>query len=163
MLTQLSIENFMISHNSLIPPYSELIVGAYLAYMIIASELFMTMLECSRSLVKTHAIRLTTQPMRNYDMTRAPRKARGQKTREELLFPAQQRPTLSEEATPEKPSPKKKNPSSIGSLDLPNSLAVASPLPMAELGKASSTAWIVSTMRPLASSICPDTFYPWAT
>ena len=110
MLTQISIENFMISHNSLIPPYSELIVGAYLAYTIIASELFMTMLECSRSLVKTHAIRLTTQPMRNYDMTRAPRKARGQKTREELLFPAQQRPTLSEEATPEKPSLKKKNP-----------------------------------------------------
>ena len=95
-------------------------------------------------------------------MTRhaTPRKTREKKTREELLFLAQQRATLSGDATPEKPSPKKKNPSFIDFLDLPNSLAVASPQPMVELGMASSMAWVVFTMRPLASSILPRHVLP---
>ena len=53
MLTQISIKYFVISRNFLRSfPYSELIVGAYLAYTIVASELFMMMLEDSQSLVK---------------------------------------------------------------------------------------------------------------
>lgn len=51
-------------------------MGAGFAYTFAVSELFKTMLEDSRRLIKTHSIGLTPQGISNYDTTRNPRKAR---------------------------------------------------------------------------------------
>ncbi len=51
-------------------------MGAGFAYTFAVSELFKTMLEDSRRLIKPHSIGLTPQCVSNYDTTRTSREAR---------------------------------------------------------------------------------------
>lgn len=67
----------LFSHILLIhPPLSWAIRRAHFAYTFAVSELFKTMLEDSRRLIKTHSIGWTPQRISNYDTTRTPREAR---------------------------------------------------------------------------------------
>lgn len=67
----------LFSHILLIhPPLSLLFGRAHFAYTFAVSELFKTMLEDSRRLIKIHSSGLTPQRISNYDTTRTSREAR---------------------------------------------------------------------------------------